>query len=288
MKGKKTTALVMIYLCIMQMGIGQFYFGSDLSYVNEMEFCDAGYAVDDMATDPFQIFADHGSNLVRVRLWHTPSWYDDLSQGMRFSDFNDVNHSIQRAHQSGMDVLLDFHLSDTWADPSRQIAPAAWTSVLNSLPVLQDSLYNYIYITLHQLAQHGDLPKIVQIGNETNRGILLSQAQNDQGWTLDWSRNSALFNTAIDAVHAIELLHQQDIKIALHIADPDAVAWYMDQFHDYGVTDFDIIGMSYYWQWHEMTFSAVGDVIASLKETYPDKHVMILETAYPWTTINAD
>ncbi len=266
----------------------EFYFGVDLSYVNEMESCGALYKVGDSLTDPFTMFSDYGANLVRARLWHTPSWYDNLNMGIRFGNFPDAQQTIMRAHQAGMDALLDFHLSDNWADPSHQVAPAAWNNVLNNLPLLQDSLFNYIYSTLDQLALLGTLPEIVQIGNETNRGILLSQQQNDQGWTLDWNRNSALFNAAISAVHAIEVAHGQEVKIALHIADPDAVGWYMDQFHDHGVTDFDIIGMSYYWQWHEMTFAAVGEVISSLKQTYPDKEIMILETAYPWTTMNAD
>lgn len=265
-----------------------FYFGADLSYVNEMEDCGAAYNVDGIPADPYAIFKDNGANIVRLRLWHTPSWYDDLNTGNRYSDFEDVRLAIMRAKAEGLQVLLDFHLSDNWADPSKQVAPEAWTSVLDNLPVLQDSLYNYIYSTLNQLAVQNLLPQLVQIGNETNKGILQSQEDNDSGWKLDWDRNAPLFNSAIEAVREIESVYQTQIKIAIHIADPSIVPWYVEQFADHDVIDFDIIGMSYYWQWHDDTFEETGDVIALLKSTYPDKEVMILETAYPWTSMNAD
>ena len=125
-----------------------FYFGNDLSYVNEMEDCGVVYQENNNPKDPFQIFADKGSNLIRLRLWHAPSWYDDLNNGQRYSDFQDVKKSIQRAKDAGMEVLLDFHLSDNWADPSKQLVPEAWLSVVDDLPVLKDSLYNYIFQTL--------------------------------------------------------------------------------------------------------------------------------------------
>ncbi len=265
-----------------------FYFGVDLSYVNEMEDCGAEYKVNNNPTDPFQIFKERGANLVRLRLWHTPSWYDNLNQGNRYSDFADVRQSIIRAKSQGMNVLLDFHLSDNWADPSHQVVPAAWAPIVNNLAVLQDSLYNYIYVTLNKLAAEDLLPEIVQIGNETNRGILVAQAVNDAGWSLDWDRNSALFNTAISAVRDIETIYKENIKITIHIAGPTDASWYFDQFQLHDVVDFDIIGLSYYWQWHQDLFDVVGDAISDYSEFYPDKEVMILETAYPWTTANAD
>jgi arabinogalactan endo-1,4-beta-galactosidase len=160
--------------------------------------------------------------------------------------------------------------------------------VLGDVEILQDSLYNYIHSTLASLAADSLLPEIVQIGNETNKGILLSQEVNDAGWILEWPRNSLLFNSAISAIRDIESVTSTSIKIALHIADPDDVSWYIQQFWDHGVQDFDIIGISYYWQFHEVLLEDVGSTITDLKATYPGKEVMIFETAYPWTTSNAD
>lgn len=273
-------------------GIGtaqSFYFGADLSYVNEMEDCGVVYKEDGQTKDPYEIFADHNCNIVRLRLWHTPTWYDNLNSGNRYSDFSDVKRSIQRAKSAGMQVLLDFHLSDNWADPGKQLVPAAWLPVVNNLPTLKDSLYNYISNTLLALDEENLLPEMVQIGNETNKGILLSPEDNEAEWVLDWDRNTQLFNRAIEAVRAVELGIGKNIEIALHLAGPDGVEWYVEQFTNNGVTDFDIIGMSYYWAWHQpTTIAETKTVIESLRTDYPDKDVMIFETGYIWTNQNND
>ncbi|MEM8909054.1 MAG: glycosyl hydrolase 53 family protein [Bacteroidota bacterium] len=261
-----------------------FYFGADLSYVNELEDCGAVYTEDQVAKDPYVLFADHGCNLVRLRLWHSPVWYDDLNNGQRYSDLADVKKSISRAKQEQLQVLLDFHLTDNWADPSNQLVPQAWLPIVADTPTLKDSLYNYIFSTLSELNNEGLLPELIQIGNETNKGILLSPEDNAT-WTLDWDRNATLFNAAIQAVQDFEQLTQNDLKIVLHIAGPDDAAWLMEGFVNSGVTDFDIIGLSYYWAWHLPTsIEATAQIIQSLKQLYPDKEVMIVETGYLWTT----
>ena len=182
--------------------------GADLSYVNEMEDCGVLYKNGNSQVDPFQFFGNSGCNLVRLRLWHNPTWYKSLNQGKMYSNYEDVKKSIKRAKTANMKVLLDFHLSDTWADPSNQLVPKAWEAVVNNLPALKDSLYQYIYSTLDALAQENLLPYMVQIGNETNRGILLS-AQDNAKWTLVWPRNATLFNAAINAVKDVEKKVQQ-------------------------------------------------------------------------------
>ncbi|MCB0669452.1 MAG: glycosyl hydrolase 53 family protein [Saprospiraceae bacterium] len=266
----------------------QFYFGADQSYVNEMEDCGAVYSVGGSPRDVYDIFEDYGCNLVRLRLWHTPSWYDQLNEGKRYSDLADVTKSIRRAKDHGMSVLLDFHLSDNWADPSKQLVPAAWLGVVDTLDLLQDSLYNYIHRVLTGLSDQGLLPEMVQIGNETNKGILLSPEDN-QSYTLDWSRNSILFNRAIAAVRDVSEEVNQPVQIAIHVAGPADNEWFIDQFVSHGVTDFDIIAMSYYWAWHKpTTIAETGEVISRLRQKYPEKKVMIVETGYLWTTANAD
>ena len=267
----------------------QFIFGSDLSYVNQMQECGVVYKENSQEKDPYEIFAGHGTNMVRLRLWHTPSWQDNLDGGKRYSDYNDVHQAIMRAKAAGMQVLLDFHLSDTWADPSKQIIPAAWAAVADNLPVLQDSLYNYIYSTLTRLEADDLLPEMVQIGNETNKGILQTEAANNAGWVLNWPRNSALFKKAITAVRDVETATGKNIKVALHVAGPSDTGWLMDGFWNNGVKDFDVIGLSYYWAWHKpTTIAQAGNIIAQLKTKYPGKQVMIFETGYIWSTQNVD
>ncbi len=284
---RATTILLLFVLAATasMLSAQSFYFGADLSYVNEMEDCGVQYQEQEQVKDPYLIFAEHGCNLVRLRLWHSPAWYDELNGGDRYSDLADVKRSITRAKEAGMQVLLDFHLSDNWADPGKQIVPAAWEGVVNDLPALQDSLYNYVFHTLMELHDENLWPDIVQIGNETNRGILLTQEENDEGWTLDWTRNSSLFNKAIQGVREAEEQSGDSTLVALHLAGPANVEWFVDNFWENGVTDFDVIGMSFYWAWHQpTTIQETGEVIMRLREDYPGKEVMIFETGYIWTT----
>jgi arabinogalactan endo-1,4-beta-galactosidase len=260
-----------------------FYFGADLSYVNEMEDCGVSYFENGEQKDPYAIFENHGCNLVRLRLWHSPAWYDTLNGGERYSDLSDVKQAIARAKQQNMAVLLDFHLSDNWADPNKQLVPLAWLPVVDNLEILKDSLYNYLFATLTDLKNENLLPEMIQIGNETNKGILLSPEDNAV-WTLDWDRNATLFNHALQAVSDFETQTQSDVKTVLHVAGPANAEWLMDGFVSNGVTDFDIIGLSYYWAWHMPTeISDAGSVIQTLKNLYPNKEVMVVETGYIWT-----
>ncbi len=143
-----------------------FYYGADLSYVNEMEDCGATYKNSNgTLQDPYAIFKNEGANLVRLRLWHNPTWTN-------YSNLQDVKQSIQRAKNQGMHVLLDFHYSDTWTDPSQQQIPAAWLNSVDNTEALGNLLYNYTYNTLLELFNENLLPNIVQVGNEINPMIL--------------------------------------------------------------------------------------------------------------------
>ncbi|MEM9921010.1 MAG: glycosyl hydrolase 53 family protein [Bacteroidota bacterium] len=265
-----------------------FYAGADFSYVNEMEDCGAVYYENGEARDPYELFKAYDGNMMRFRLWHTPSWYDTLNANQRYSDLADVKKSIARAKSADMEVLLDFHLSDTWADPSRQLAPKAWLPVVDELESLKDSLYNYLFSTLSELDRENLLPGFIQIGNETNKGILLSPEDNEV-WTLDWPRNAALFNRAIDAVNDFERASGKDIQTVLHLAGPENADWLVKAFTDNGVQDFDIIGLSYYWAWHKPSDIAdVGRVIEELQQAYPGKEVLVVETGYIWTNESND
>ena len=255
-----------------------FYYGADLSYVNEMEDCGAVYKdSNENIKSPYKIFAEAGTNLVRIRLWHNPTWTN-------YSNLNDVKKSIQRAKSEGMKVLLDFHYSDTWADPSNQEIPSAWLTQINNIGPLGDLLYNYTYNTLNDLANSNLLPDIVQIGNEINAMIL----QNGElKWPIDWVRNSSLINKGIKAVRDINSLKNKQIEIMLHIAQPENGLWWFEQANAAGVIDYDWIGLSYYPMWSEYDLNSIDTPIKTLIETY-NKRLMIVETGYPFTLNNAD
>lgn len=251
-----------------------FYYGADLSYVNEMEDCGATYTDEnDNTKDPFVIFKEAGANLVRVRLWNNPTWTS-------YSNFNDVKKTIQRAKSQGMSVLLDFHFSDTWADPSKQLIPAAWLSEIDNTTALGNLLYNYTLNVLNDLASENLTPEIVQLGNEINPMILQEE---ELVWPINWERNSALLNKAISAVRDFS----SEVDIMLHIAQPENGLWWFEQATQNGVTDYDWIGLSYYPVWSDYTLTNVGTPISTLINTY-NKRLMIVETAYPFTLTNID
>ncbi len=250
-----------------------FYYGADLSYVNEMEDCGAIYTNSSgVAKDPYSIFKDAGANLVRVRLWHNPTWTN-------YSNYNDVKLTIQKAKANGMKVLLDFHYSDTWADPSHQQIPLAWLNQIDNTPALGDLLYNYTYDTLNTLSNDNLLPDIVQVGNEINAMIL---QDGELQWPIDWERNSFLLNKGIKAIRDISNAKNKPIEVMLHIAQPENAIWWFAQATQEGVTDFDWIGLSYYPIWSDYNFNTLGGALSSLINTY-NKRLMIVETAYPFT-----
>lgn len=168
----------MLFFGMPAAGQHSFYFGQDLSFVNQMEDCGAVYKRDFEPVDPYKLFVELGTNLVRVRLWVDPSWWQEpLNQpdGVKpwYSDFEDVKLTIQRAKNEGLQVLLNFHYSDFWADPGRQLIPRNWLEAANNPEALADSVYNYTLAILNELEADGLMPGLVQVGNETNPGMLV-------------------------------------------------------------------------------------------------------------------
>ena len=247
--------------------------GVDLSYVNELEDCGAVYRYEDEIADPYAIFAGKGANLVRLRLWHTPDWTE-------YSTLPDVTRSIRRAKQHDMAVLLDFHYSDDWADPGNQIIPAAWRTAKTTEELAQ-RLYDYTYETLMTLDEQGLLPEYVQVGNEINTEMLLTE-EIAEHTPINWERNVVLLNAGISAVRQVSDDSGKTIGLMLHVAQPENVGPWVDAAAEAGILDFDIIGVSYYAKWSKMPFNLVEEAIRRLHHRY-GKDVVVVETAYPWT-----
>ncbi len=256
-----------------------FLLGADLSYVNEMLDCGAHYQFDGEVMDPYQLFAQAGNDLVRVRLWHDPDWTD-------YSTFDDVARTIGEAHKHNMQVLLDFHYSDTWADPHKQFIPAAWEHLHGDTEALGDALYQYTYDTLLNLFHQQRLPEYVQIGNEINAEILQRESDMQEA-PINWSRNATLLNQGLKAVDDFNTTYQTRIKTLLHIAQPENALVWFPAAREAGVNAFDIIGLSYYGKWSEYKLDNLGGAIAQLI-TENQKDVMVVETAYPWGFVDVD
>lgn len=281
---KKIWLTAAVIFLFSQPGIAEerFYTGADLSYVNEMEACGATYRDKGKKVDPFALFASRGAQLVRVRLWHDAQW-------TQYSDLDDVSKTLQRAKDNQMKTLLDFHYSDTWTDPEKQFIPKAWAQITDTNE-LAKALYDYTTETLAALDKKGLLPDMVQVGNETNIEIL-QQEKNIVHGIPNWQRNALLLNSGINAVRDYSAASVKNggkkIESVLHIAQPENALWWFKQAKENGVTDFDIIGLSYYPQWSEYKLPQLPGAIRELKTTY-QKNIMIVETAYPWTLKNFD
>ncbi len=249
------------------------YFGADLSYVNQMEDCGAVYLQNNQKIDPFVLLRERGANMVRVRLFHTPNW-------TRYSTLDDVIKTLTRARAQGLQTLLDFHYSDTWADPGQQLVPAAWQG-LDDHKIAQ-ALGDYTRDVLTQLAAKNLLPDVVQVGNETNREIL--HGKGATGHPINWARNARIFNTGIAAVRAVSVQHKKPIRVMLHIAQPENVAGWIDPAMAAGIQDFDMIGVSYYPDHSAFKrMNLLGQVFGEIVQKYPSKEVVVVEIGYPWT-----
>ncbi|HPT14472.1 MAG TPA: glycosyl hydrolase 53 family protein [Bacteroidales bacterium] len=270
--------------------VEKFCMGNDLSIVNQVEEHGGAYADSGVSGNPYTILRNHGANLVRLRLWHNPEWTKEVygTSGTKlYNDLKDVEAAMIRAKQNNMEICLDIHYSDTWADAGNQQVPAAWADI-RSLDVLKDSVYNYTYKVLNYLKAKGLMPYMVQIGNEINCGICYSGIQAGfpglNGCNGQWSDLGSVINSAIKAVRDASAGQSKSVQVALHIADPGNAEWFFDKITTEGaVSDFDIIGYSYYPLWHtSVKLTNISYVTGRLREKF-DKKVMILETAYPWT-----
>jgi arabinogalactan endo-1,4-beta-galactosidase len=252
------------------------YLGVDISYANEMDDCGAVYRSAGQPVDQYRFFKSAGANVARIRIWNDPDW-------TKYSNLADVKRSIRRAKDAGLQVLLDFHYSDDWADGDKQIAPKAWAKL--STPDQAKALYAFTHDTLIALEREGLMPELVQVGNETNGEIASSLAKAKE--PIHWDRNALLFNAGIKAVRDAGKETGKPPRLMLHIAQPENVEPWFAAAAKAGVTDYDIIGISYYSKWSKRSMAQLGETINRLRHTYA-ADVLVVETAYPFTTENAD
>ena len=244
------------------------YRGADLSFLPELEQTGTRFYNGNTIVDPLVYMKSKGMNLVRLRLWHTPS--------TGHSNYSEVETFAQRIKAAGLNWWLDIHYSDTWADPANQTIPAAWQGT--SQAVLADSVYSYTLKIMNALKTKGCLPMMVQIGNETNSGFLWDKGRVGGSFDSNWPNYAALVKKAAEAVKTTD----PAIKIMMHFAGTTGAAWYYGNLKTQGVA-YDVIGISYYPWWHNRTLAELLTDLNSLVASF-DKDIFIAETAYPFTT----
>jgi arabinogalactan endo-1,4-beta-galactosidase len=279
---------------------GPFLLGADISALPHIEkrgnvFHDKGKADDAIA-----IFMRHGWNCFRLRIFVNP---DGREEGV-VNSLEYTRALAKRIKSAGAALLLDFHYSDTWADPQHQIKPVAWKNL--SFSALAEQVEKYTFDVITDLKQHDVLPDIVQVGNEVIGGVLWPDAQiavpestvkvyeadvkkivppqpyDDE---MQWSRLVGILKAGARGVRLATTPSDQ-VRIMIHIdcgGDWPVTKWFFDHLEEARV-DYDMIGQSYYPNWHG-TLNDVRDNLRQTAHRYK-KEIVIVETSYPWK--NAD
>lgn len=262
--------------------------GVDLSMLDAVEQAGGSFQQNGVTQDLFTLLQAQGVNLVRLRLWVDPKSATGVAYGGGDSDLARVTRLAKRAKAAKMRFLLDLHYSDFWTDPSKQFKPKAWQALSDDALVAQVKSYTQQMVT--ELIAQGVAPEYVQVGNELNSGLLWPTGKNWGDGSGGFDMLAKLLNAGISGVRAAETASARvnGAKIILHLAkggDNGTFRWWFDEITKRNVP-FDIIGLSYYPYWH--------GPMSGLQSNMNDmasrcgKPVMIVETAYAFTTDNAD
>lgn len=259
--------------------------GVDVSTLDMLEDLGAVYYQNGVQGDALTILHNNGANYVRLKLWVDPYDANGNAYGGGNNDYATTLALAQRAKNLGMGILIDFHLSDFWADPANQIKPKAWENLTYSQ--LQTTVYNYMKTTLNNFASAGIVPDMVQVGNEISAGILYEDGQIVVNGTEDFSGLAGLLEYAIAGVRDSSAANT---KIILHLdmgGQNSLYTWFFrGLLTESPNLDFDVFGLSYYPMWHG-TMEGLQYNLNYLANTY-NKEVCVVETAYAWTTEDGD
>jgi arabinogalactan endo-1,4-beta-galactosidase len=242
--------------------------GADVGWLPQMEA--TGYKFydqDGTEKDCLQLLKDRGMNSIRLRVWVNPN--QDKASG-HCSKEETVAMAL-RAHKMGMRVMINFHYSDSWADPAKQNKPAAWKN--HSFPELLNDVYNHTFEVISALKNAGVTPEWVQVGNEIPGGMMWPEGSTD-----NWNQLGQLLNKGYDAVKAVD----KKIKVIVHVDEGNNNTKFRTFFDNAKAqkVKYDIIGLSYYPYWIKKDYS---ETIANLEFNLNDmvkrynKEVMIVE-----------
>lgn len=252
-----------------------FIMGMDASSVPSLE---AGgvkyYDYDGTETDVFKVLAQNGINYIRVRVWVDPFDADGNGYGGGNCDINTALEIGKRATKYGMKLLVNFHYSDFWADPSKQQCPKEWENL--DIEKKADALYKYTKDSLNLLKQAGVNVGMVQVGNETNGGKMSGETE--------WENTCKLFSAGSKAVREVF----PSALVALHFANPEKTSNYKNyswNLNKYDV-DYDVFASSYYPYWHG-SLENLSEILSYIAATY-HKKVMVAEISYAYTPDDTD
>ncbi len=231
---------------------------------------------------PLRFFRQQGWNAMRVRLFVDPEKAPQAHKGEGVcQDLDYVIALSKDIKQAGHQLMLDFHYSDTWADPGKQFTPNGWLQT-DSL-ALPDTLYQYTRRCLQAMVKAGCAPELIQVGNEITFGMLWPKAKVDPLKPERWPYLCQLLKSGVKACREV----CPEAKIIIHTEhaqDSAATRAYYKKLAAFGV-DYDIIGLSYYPMWHER-LPILSETLRMLEREFPQKPVMIVETAFYYSHEN--
>ena len=256
-----------------------FIMGMDASCVPALEASGVKYYdYDGSEKDVYEILSANGINYIRVRVWNDPFDADGNGYGGGNCDIENAIAIGKRATAAGMKLLVNFHYSDFWADPGKQMVPKAWKGM--DIDTKSQKLYEYTRDCLQQLMDAGVDVGMVQIGNETNGAMCGENASALGGW----KKIMQLMSAGSKAVREV----CPEALVAVHFANPEKADSYESYGKnlDYYQVDYDVFASSYYPYWHG-TLENLSSVLSNIAETY-GKKVMVAETSYGYTTADTD
>jgi arabinogalactan endo-1,4-beta-galactosidase len=258
---------------------GNFVAGTDLSLLAFFETNGVTYKTNNQTGDAINILNGEAINCVRLRLF-TSSAAQALADPYDY--INNLTYTVPlavRVKNAGLQFLLDFHYSDTWADPGHQATPSAWTNLNFTQLVQQMHDYNSNCIAAFKAA--GAMPDYVQVGNEITAGILWPNGYISGSSNTAWANFGQLLKAAIQGIR--DAAGTSMPKIVVHIdrgGDWATTEWFFDNLNDQSVP-FDIIGESYYPFFHG-PLANLDNCLTNAAQRY-GKPIFIAETAFPWT-----
>ncbi|MDO4512168.1 MAG: glycosyl hydrolase 53 family protein [Bacteroidales bacterium] len=265
----------------------QRFAGADISLLERYEERGALYydKSGSRVTDMLAFYKQIGLNAMRVRLFVDPSKAPAADKGTGvFQDLAYVGTLGKRIKEHGLKFILDFHYSDSWADPGKQTVPARWKGLTPA--VMADSVYRYTKESLQALVAAGAKPDMVQVGNEITYGMLWDSGSVWPEGTANkgtWENFSAYFNAGARAVR--EVLPAAKIICHIEMANNSNPAKFFGVGAKNFSLDYDIMGLSYYPAYHAKAatiISALEGVVKQLKVQVPDRPIMIMETGYSY------
>ncbi len=250
----------------------KYYKGMDISTLLEVEKCGGKFYDSGKEEDLLTILKNYDVNAVRIRLWNDPYSEEGEPYGAGTNDFNSVLELSGRAKEKGLDILLDYHYSDFWADPGKQFIPKAWRGY--SVDELEQAVYDYTRETLLKLEKEGLLPDMVQVGNELTNGLLWPY-----GKTPNYDNIARFVKAGVRAVREVS----DKIKVMIHLDNGGNNELYREWFDNFVKRggDFDIIGLSYYPFWHG-TFDMLENNMKDIAVRF-GKELIIAEVSMGYT-----